>query len=102
MANKKGTFKSKGADILRKPASMGEFLNDSLEPDAQMHNPTNAHLRETTVRPPDEFERFHVHIRTDLADKIHDEIRKRKRQRNGNKATIRAVIEDALERYFSS
>jgi len=113
MTAKKRSFKSKGTDILKgKPQSMGEFLNDELagqiKPDTHLHkkaNPqlckgvnTQKHISTNTHK--DEVERFHLEIRTELADLIHEETRKRKKARNGKRPTKRGVIEDALEAYL--
>ena len=102
MTTKKGAFKAKGANILKtKPASMKELLDDkpdqTPEPDAQLHNGANAQMQNSTNK----TERLHDYIRFDLADKVHDEIRRRKRQHTGQSISKRAVVEDALEQYFS-
>lgn len=110
MANKKGTFKSKGANILKgKPSSMESFLKDIPDTDidvpkldVEMRKSTNTQSHKSTKAqkqepPSDETERFHLQIRKDLADKVFDEILSRKRQRNGKKATQRAVVEEAIE-----
>ncbi|CAB1059847.1 hypothetical protein D1BOALGB6SA_4612 [Olavius sp. associated proteobacterium Delta 1] len=69
--------------------------NDAFD---QINISTNARKEET--------ERFHLQIRKDLADKLYEAVFKRKRdQKNkGNKrkeATQRAIVEEALEKYFA-
>ena len=68
----------------------------------EVRDSANTHLHKATnEEPPVETERFHLQIRKDLADKVFDEILHRKRQRNGKKATQRAVFEEALEKLLN-
>lgn len=103
MVTKKGTFKSKGEQIL-KPQSMESFLKGEPEMevpmlDVDLHKPSNVGLHKK--EPHHKTVRFHLQIRQDLADIVFDEIRDRQSPSNGKKASQRAVFEDALTAYFS-
>jgi hypothetical protein len=78
---------------------------------AQMQNLTNEHLPKSTNNQMhmtskvqvEELGRLHIQIRQDLIEKLLDTVFKRKRDRKvkNRKATQRAVIEEALEIYFT-
>ena len=119
-----GKFKSKAAIILSnqksRPDSMEDFLkntqlhksttaqlHDNTEP--KSHNftnedlpkPTNYQLHRT-AKTQNELGRLHVQIRQDLMEKLLDTVFRRKRDRKikNRSATQRAIIEEALEKYF--
>ena len=52
---------------------------------------------------PDDVTRLHVHIRRDLADRLFEEVFRRKRDRSvpNKNATQRVIIEQALDAYFN-
>ena len=112
-----GKFKSKAAIILSnkksRPDSMEDFLKDTQKHqhiDAQLHetanpqnhNCTNEHSPQTTKTPKEELGRLHIQIRQDLIEKLLEAVFKRKRDRKikNRSATQKAVIEEALEKYF--
>jgi len=120
-----GKFKSKGANILKGqqsgPNSMEDFLKDTQKrksadtnlhetTNPQNHNSTNEHSLQTTNhqihRPSkdrrEELGRLHIQIRQDLIEKLLDAVFKRKRDSSikMRNATQRAIIEEALEKYF--
>ncbi len=117
----KGKFKSKGASILKaSPKSMKEFLNDGsndeiLENNTHIHKNTIAQNHnsieqqnevghyEESCNNSNEIARIHVHIRKELADKMFDLVFRRKRNRQYSKgtATQKAIIEEALEDFFT-
>ena len=120
-----GKFKSKAASILEgqksRPDSMEQFLKDTQNrkstntnlhetTNPQNHNSTNEHspqttnyqLHKTAIGRKEELGRLHIQIRQDLIEKLLDAVFKRKRDRKikNRSATQRAVIEEALEKYF--
>ena len=96
-------FKLMGENILknRNPDTMEGFLK---EPESlkkpQIHNYTNPHLHKSTST---DLARLHIQIRQHLVDRLVDEVFKRKRDPNisHRDATQRAIIEEALELFFS-
>jgi hypothetical protein len=124
----KDRFKVRGADIIGhtlRPASMKAFVNDSLDEensthgsnpgsdnaqnsksgsaqtricaDTQEHNNTDE--SSTSSEP---TARLHIQLRKDLAYKLLETVLSRKRG-SGNdreRATQRAIIEEALDEYF--
>ena len=120
-----GKFKSKGANILKGqqsgPNSMEDFLKDTQKrkntnaqfyetTNPQKQNSTNEHfpratnhqIHRTTKDRKEELGRLHIQIRQDLIEKLLDAVFKRKRDHKvkNRKATQRAIIEEALEKYF--
>ena len=120
-----GKFKSKGANILKYkcsgPNSMEDFLKDTQKrkstntdlretADPQNHNCANEHSPQTTnyqmhrtsIDQKEELGRLHIQIRQDLIEKLLGAVFKRKRDRKikNRCANQRAVIEEALEKYF--
>jgi hypothetical protein len=118
-------FKSKGANILKGqqagPNSMEDFLKDTQKrkstipqthesTNPQNHNSTNKHFHQTTnyqihrnsIDRKEELGRLHIQIRRELIEKLLDTVFKRKRDRKvkNRNATQRAIIEEALEKYF--
>jgi hypothetical protein len=99
-------FKSKAKSILKNtPQSIKELLEDNLEKsDVQMHNGPNGDMHNQSMKDGQsaEFVRFHVHIRQDLADKVFEAVFQRKKNKGKIKkeASQRAIIEEALEKYF--
>ena len=111
--SKAETFKAKGAEIL-KPKSMEGFIKDSQI--TQMHktaNPQNHILCEKNTdrtlheKIPETYKksgRLHIQIRQDLIDRLLETVFKRKRDpKTANRAASqRAIVEEALERYFKN
>ena len=120
-----GKFKSKGANILKgqqlRPNNMEDFLKDTQKrnhtipqthesTNPQKHNSTNEHFPQTTnyqihktpIYQKEDLGRLHIQIRQDLIEKLLDTVFKRKRDRKikNRSATQRAIIEEALEKYF--
>jgi len=120
-------FKSKGVNILeghlKKPNSMMDFLENTQSRESsspqihksanpQKHNSTNESLLEatsyqmhkTSESQPYKVCRLHIQIRQDLVDKLLDMVFKRKRDPNVRmrNASQRAIVEEALEKYFMS
>lgn len=128
MTAKTGKFKVKGTNILKNrqpPNSMKNFLEDmptekseqnSSGHDVELHNSDYTHpqsppdtqiLKDTSNHHTcgDNIERLHLHIRKDLADRLCEAVFNRKREsinkgEKRNKATQRAIIEEALAEYF--
>jgi len=121
MANKAGKFRSKGSNILKgqqpRPGSMTDLLEKSsvtedFENDVQIHKNADTHPHiPTDIRthsPDDKYldkdklERLHLQIRKDLADKLYETVFKRKRNPKFRRkdATQRAIVEEALNKYF--
>jgi hypothetical protein len=117
-----GRFMSKAASILEgqksRPGSMEGFLKSSQKYEstntdlrkttiAQNHNCTNEdfhqtanfQLPRTAKTQKEELGRLHIQIRQDLMERLLEAVFKRKRDRNAG-ATQRAIIEEALEKYF--
>jgi hypothetical protein len=112
-----GKFKSKGTNILKGQGAMPNSMKDFLE-DTQKHksintqshkntypessNSTNEPLLQDTNYQKEELGRLHIQIRQDLIEKLLDTVFKRKRDRKikNRNATQRAIIEEALEKYF--
>ena len=108
-------------EFLETDGNNGKRQNDSspanvdypLPPLAQTHippsNTSNTDMGENCLAdskndpPDDRLVRIHVHIRKDLADRLLEETYQRKRSSRISKkeATQRAIIEQALEDYFS-
>ena len=129
MAPKNNTadkFKSKAEKILRReesgPKNMEDFLKNTQlhkstttdlynNTNAQMQNPTNEQslkstnnqMHMTSKVQGEELGRLHIQIRQELIEKLLDTVFKRKRDRKvkNRQATQRAVIEEALEMYFT-
>ena len=120
--HKRTKFTSVGESILKGqqsgPGNMEEFLKDSKEKatrkgtgpedpstkrEPQMHKNTFTQKPKSPFPQSHECERLHVQIRKDLADKIIEMAFRRKRDSKGRrkKATQRAIIEEALEEFFS-
>ena len=96
-------FKLMGENILknRNPDTMEGFLKEPEPPkNPQIHNYTNTHLHKSTST---DLARLHIQIRQNLVDRLVDEVFIRKRDPNINHhdATQRAIIEEALELFFS-
>jgi hypothetical protein len=100
-----GKFKTKGAKILGRdksgPDSMKDFIQDNAdkcgntqEQDMETsHTCTNTHLHKTA--------RLHIEIDKRLAHKLYEVVfRKKQAGLLREKASQRAVIEQALEEYF--
>jgi hypothetical protein len=114
--NKAEKFKSKGSNILKRPRNMEGFLKDS--PITQIHKTTipqkHIPLNKDKHRDPNALTRYpsaqeklgrlHIQIRQDLIDQLLDKVFKRKRDSKVNKraASQRAIVEEALERYFEN
>ena len=96
-------FRLLGESILddQKPANMEDFLKGK-DPnrDSEIHIPTNTPLCKSTSQ---KLGRLHLQIRKELIDRIFHEVFRRKRDLDvsSRNATQRAVIEEALERYFA-
>jgi hypothetical protein len=124
--NTANKFKSQAEKILRyeksEPNNMEDFLKNTQShkgtttdlhnnTNAQMQNLTNEHLPKSTNHQmhmtskvqSEELGRLHIQIKQDLIEKLLDTVFKRKRDRKvkNRKATQRAVIEEALEMYFT-
>ena len=120
-----GKFKSKGSNILKGQGailgSMEDFLKDTQKhksmntqshenTNLERNNSTNGHLLQgandqilrTSKDQEEELGRLHIQIRQDLFVKLLDAVFKRKRDSNirMRNATQRAIIEEALEKYF--
>jgi len=112
-----GKFKSKGANILRGqqsgPNNMEDFLKDTQKREStnpRFHKSTNEHfpratnhqIHRTLKDRKEELGRLHIQIRQDLIEKLLDAVFKRKRDHKveNRNATQRAIIEEALEKYF--
>jgi len=114
--NKAEKFKSKGANILKGPHSMEDFLKDL--PITQIHKTTipqkhdsrdgynNKALNTQATGPPvqEKLGRLHIQVRQGLIDQLLDMVFKRKRDPRVNNriASQRAIIEEALEKYFKN
>ena len=121
-----GKFRSKAASILEgqksRPDSMEDFLKDTQKrkstntnlqetTNPQNHNSTNEHspqttnyqMHKTSIDRKEELGRLHIQIRQDLIEKLLGRVFERKRDRKikNRSATQRAVIEEALEKYFT-
>ena len=101
--NKAANFRLMGETILKgeRPANMTDFLKGTNHNrSSELHKPTDTQLHKPTFP---EFGRLHLQIRQDLIDRLLDEVFRRKKDSSiGNRrATQRAVIEDALEKFFS-
>lgn len=119
-------------DSKKRPNTMGDFLELNKKTDAtvardshanvsmpnsaiaQNHMAATAHgllkapssvtLQEPSgPTDPDDVTRLHVHIRRDLADRLFEEVFRRKRDRSlpNKNSTQRVIIEQALEAYFN-
>jgi hypothetical protein len=120
-----GKFKSKAANILEdkkpEPEGMEAFIKNARllkstntqlrknsEPKSHgftnedLHKSTNNQLH-TTAKTQNQLGRIHIQIRRDLIEKLLDKVFKRKcdRKINYRNATQRAIIEEALEMYFT-
>jgi len=121
-SHKKAKFISLGKSILKGqqsgPGNMEEFLEDSKEKgtrkvtgpedpstkkEPQMDTNTFAQKPKSTFPQSHECERLHVQIRKDLADKLLEMAFRRKcdSKNKRKKTTQRAIIEEALEEFFS-
>ena len=93
-------FRAKGAEILKDGVSgISDFLGDSpsQRENPQLHKPTLPQMHTK----PDALGRLHLQVRRDLSEKLLDATFKRKRDpKFKGRASQRAVVEDALERYF--
>ena len=119
-----GKFKLKGENILRPgPGTMEDFLKDTQNHKAtipQMHKSTDTHwhnsaddhffqdanhqMHKITKVQTHKLCRLHIQIRQDLADKLLDMVFKRKRNPDVRMrdSSQRAIIEEALDCYFSN
>ena len=111
MSEGKTLFKTKANQILQSsPQSIKEFLQTPskhqvekqkahLHPCANTQNHTHPEL----PAPPKRTVRIHVNIRQDLSDKMLNLVYKRKKEQTTLKkdATQRAIIEEALEMFFT-
>jgi phage terminase large subunit-like protein len=120
-------FKSKGANILeghlKKPNSMMDFLENTQNQEStsphihksanpQKHSSTNENflgatgyqMHKTSESQSYKVCRLHIQIRQDLVDKLLDMVFKRKRDPavKMRDASQRAIVEEALEKYFVS
>lgn len=105
---KKGRFKSKGAEILGQnaPSSVESFLNDSNGSESnpqsrQLSIPQNLNSPNEPLKSSNSLGRLHIEVRLDIAQRLMQCVFQRKcdPQLKG-RATQRAVIEEALEEYF--
>ena len=119
-----GKFKSKAASILEGPKSKPDGM-DAFIKNTRLHKTTNTQLHKNsepkihnltiqdlpkptngqthiTSNAQNELGRLHVQIRQDLIEKLLDTVFKRKcdRKIKNRNATQRAIIEEALEKYF--
>lgn len=106
----KNKFKDVAAAMMKQaPQSMKDLLEEkpqhpSSKDHGQMHNRANADLhRNDSDNNRSNIVRIHVHIRQDLADKVLEAVFQRKRNKGAVKkdASQRAIIEEALEMYFT-
>ena len=83
-------------------------LHDNIKPkshnytDEDLPKPTDYQLHRIPKTQKEELGRLHVQIRQDLLEKLLDTVFRRKRDRKiqNRHATQKAVIEEALEKYF--
>lgn len=106
---KTGKFRFKGSEILGRgpPSSMEDFLNDSADsseahpPSSKPENPQTHSSTFVDSELPPRLGRLHIEIRLDLVQQLLTLVLKRKCDPQlKQKATQRAVIEEALEEYF--
>jgi len=99
-------FRAKGADILKDRVSgISDFLGDPLSrrENPQLHKPTmpQMHAEPDKTFTHEALGRLHLQVRRDLSEKLLDAAFKRKRDpKFKGRASQRAVVEDALDRYF--
>jgi len=99
-------FRAKGADILKDRVSgISDFLGDPLSrrENPQLHKPTmpQMHAEPDKTFTHEALGRLHLQVRRNLSEKLLDAAFKRKRDpKFKGRASQRAVVEDALDRYF--
>ena len=119
MKKTSGKFKSKYKPVLYKkdvaPDSMEAFLKGEPAGDrtlaqtqktasTQIHNSTDAQPANTRPESKENLGRLHIQIRQDLIEKLLESVYQRKRDSmvKNRDATQRAIIEEALEKYFQN
>lgn len=107
MKSYKSSFKNKATAMINAaPQSMKDFLEDNPQKSvsvgpAQTQNTAITKMHNQTKNKTD-YVRFHVHIRQDLAEKVFTVVYERKKNKGRTKkeASQRAIIEEALDKYF--
>ena len=104
MDSDKNQFKEKAKQIIgNSPQSIKELLEN--KPSSQQTDKSDDSEKSTSPvlkSMPVDYTRVHIHIRQDLYNKILDLALKRKKDRatTARKASHRAIIEEALEKFL--